>query len=112
MEKRYFLPQKTRVKKANHFSHLFKQGKRLEGRYIRIVTASSLFNHSAVAFVTSKKIGKAVCRNKFKRKIKEIIRLNQDYVKPSQDYVFIAKPWIKSASYGTLEQEIISLLIK
>jgi ribonuclease P protein component len=112
VNERYFLPQSTRVKKAEHFSHLFKQGKRLEGSYIRIVTAPSLFDYSAVAFVTSKKIGKAVYRNKVKRRIKEIIRLNKHQIRQTQDYVFIAKPWITKASYNKIESEIVSLLEK
>lgn len=112
METRCLLTQSNRVKQSKHFSYLFQKGRRLEGSFIRIVTAPSYYDYQALAFVTSKKIGKAVYRNAVKRKIKEIIRLNQTCTATLYDYVFIAKPRIRQATYSTLEAEIISLLKK
>lgn len=91
---------------------MFKQGRRVDGRKIRIIACPSVLDHSSVAFVTSKKIGNAVYRNKVKRRIKEIYRLNQHNIEPSYDYIFIAKPYIIGSTYNEVEQEIIYLFKK
>ena len=72
----------------------------------------SVLDHPSVAFVTSKKIGKSVYRNKIKRRIKEIYRLNQFNVNPSYDYIFIAKPYIIGSTYKEVEQEMVYLFKK
>ncbi|MCL4415901.1 MAG: ribonuclease P protein component, partial [Actinobacteria bacterium] len=57
-----------------------------------------LFNNtkenSRFGFTVSKKVGNAVIRNKIRRKLKEICRLNCSKIKKGFDVIIIARPAI------------------
>ncbi|MFC1915563.1 ribonuclease P protein component [Chloroflexota bacterium] len=65
---------------------------------------------SRYGFSVSRRVGKAVVRNKVKRLLREILRLAP--VQPGWDIVFIARPRVASASYAALEKSVKSLLTR
>ena len=69
-------------------------------------------DHSRFGFVVSKRIGKAVQRNKIKRRMREATRLRLAKIKPGFDLVFIARQPIAQASYADIEQTLELLLEK
>lgn len=52
------------------------------------------------------KIGGAVVRNRIKRRIREIYRLEEPLLKPGFDLVVVARSRAKTADYRTLEREL------
>ena len=56
----------------------------------------------------SRKVGKAVVRNRVKRRLREVLRLAP--LKPGWDIVFIARPPASVASYAELKKTVESLL--
>ena len=56
----------------------------------------------------SKRVGKAVVRNRVKRLLREILRLAQ--LKPGWDIVFIARRAAGGANYASLEKSVNNLL--
>ncbi|MCK5577434.1 MAG: ribonuclease P protein component [Dehalococcoidales bacterium] len=63
---------------------------------------------SRYGFVVSRRVGKAVVRNKVKRLFREILR--QAPLKPGRDIVIIARPRAAGAGFADLEKLILSLL--
>ncbi len=63
---------------------------------------------SRYGFSVSKRIGKAVMRNKVKRWLREILRLTP--LKPGWDIVFIARRLAATADYANLEKSVKGLL--
>ncbi len=55
----------------------------------------------------SKKVGKAVVRNKIKRRLREIVRLNA--IKPGWDVVLIARSKSSIASYTEMQKAVLTL---
>ena len=63
---------------------------------------------SRYGFSVSKRVGKAVVRNRVKRLLREILRVTQ--LQPGWDIIFIARPAATSADYATLEKSVEHLL--
>lgn len=63
-------------------------------------------------FIASKKVGKAVDRNRAKRVIREIIRLNLININKGFEVVIILSPKIVGQTYSVLENEILNSLKK
>ena len=55
-----------------------------------------------------KRVGKAVTRNRVKRRLREILRLT--LLKPGWDIIFIARPAAANADYASLEKSVEGLL--
>ena len=56
-----------------------------------------------VGFTVSKKLGHAVVRNRTRRRLREIYRLNAHKFKPGYDIVVVARSRSVGASYQKLE---------
>jgi ribonuclease P protein component len=67
-------------------------------------------DYSRFGFVVSKRLGKAVQRNRIKRRMREVIRLHMSQIKPGFDLVFIARQPLNQASYAEIEQLLEKLL--
>ncbi len=76
-----------------------------------LVVMRALPNKLAISrygFSISRRVGKAVTRNRVKRLFREILRLKP--LQPGWDIVFIARSAAATASYAILEKSISSLL--
>ena len=60
-------------------------------------------------FVTSKRIGSAVVRNRVRRRLREIVRKHQHELRRGIWLVVVARPAAARASYGALEDEWLRL---
>lgn len=104
MEKKY------RVRKNMEFKDIYKVGKNYWNRNLILYVKKNDLDVTRVGYTITKKIGNAVSRNKLRRKMKEIYRLNFHNVKEGYDLIFIAKKNIKDISYRELEGSMIHIM--
>ena len=97
------------ITKSEQYALVHIRGRSLgRGSLIVIKALPNSLSFSRYGFIVSKRVGKAVQRNRVKRLLREILR--QTPVKPGWDIVFIARPEAAKASYAELGDMISGLL--
>ena len=77
------------LKKNYEFKNVLNKGKFYKGKYVIIYIKNNKNNENRIGIAISKKIGKAVKRNRLKRLIRESYRLQKDSLKKCYDIVYI-----------------------
>lgn len=104
------LNKNYRLKKNKDFRTAYKKGKTFFSPSIVMYAFNSNSSNLRIGFTVSKKVGKAVVRNRVKRKMREICRLNLHKLKDGYDIIFVAKPSIITKSYQEISKDINRLL--
>lgn len=99
------------LKKDSDFRKVYKHGKSFANRYLVIYILKNKSDYSRIGISVSKKVGKAITRNRVRRLIKEAYRLNIDEkIKPGYDIVFIARVSSKDTSFKDIDKSIKNLV--
>jgi ribonuclease P protein component len=105
------LARTNRLVKTKDIERTFKQGKSFFGKNLGAKIVVNEFGVSRFAIVVSTKVSKkAVVRNKIKRRLREVLRLEKDYLKTGYDLVLIALPTIVDVKQLELKGEIVKIL--
>lgn len=80
-----------KIKKNEDFQKIYNKGTKNFGHYFLLYTTQNNLNKNRFGVVVSKKTGNAVCRVRLKRLFREIYRAEENNLKDSLDYIFIAK---------------------
>jgi len=103
------LQRRYRLTGKAQFQGVYGSGRSYVGSYLVLYVKENRLDHTRIGFTVSKKIGKAVVRNRIKRKLREVCRLNLDRFAKGYDIIFVARRKIKGISYRLVEQEIEKL---
>jgi ribonuclease P protein component len=98
------------LRKNSQFGLVYDKGKSFAGKEIVLKALSNGSNLSRFGFVVSRRLGKAVVRNRIKRRLREITRQTQ--VKSGWDIILIARAPAVPIDYKNLEKSIRKLLLK
>jgi len=111
-EKNYQLNGKQKVdhrlKKKVQFNYIYRKGERKSSKHFSLFIVKSKFLNYKIGFTISKKVGKAHDRNLLKRRLKEIVRLN-NLPKNGFNYILQAKIGAIDLSYKEIENQVIRL---
>ena len=100
------------VKKKEDFNTIIKKFPMIKNKYFVIYYRKNNLKYDRFGISVGKKIGNAVVRNKYKRRIRNIIDIyKKDYIK-NQDYIIILRVRGKDADFQTLKESLVSLLLK
>lgn len=92
------------------FKRVYRKGSLKSGRYIVLYTLKNRYDNNRLGITTSKKVGKSVKRNRFRRIIKENYRLLELNVNTGYDLVFVARSVDKLPTFNELGKEMKYLL--
>ena len=100
------------VKKNIDFNDIINKGTYLKNKYYSIYYKDSNFNYPRFGIAVSKKFGNAVERNKIKRQLRWIIDKHKDLFDSNMDYIILVRVGIKNVSFMTMEDNLVSLLLR
>jgi ribonuclease P protein component len=100
------------LKKNHEFLRLYKKGKFFVGKFIILYVLINKSDTNRLGITASKKIGKSVKRNRYRRLIRENYRLYEDFVKSGFDLVFVARSSERLPEFIEIKKEMKFLLRK
>ena len=100
------------IKSKLEYTEIIKKCKYLKNNYFIIYYRENNKNINRYGISVPKKTGKAVIRNKIKRRLKNIIDNNEFNIQKSYDYVIIIRKRLIELNYQEMEKSFITLMKK
>ena len=106
----FSFPKARRLTHRSEYERVKREGITQRGKLL-ILNAMPMQNSGLwrAGFVTSRRLGGAVVRNRVRRRLREIVRRRQHELREGFWLVLIAKDEAATASYGALEDELLRL---
>ena len=102
------MKREQRLTHGYQFSKVYSQGKSWVNELLVMKAVPNGLEQSRFGFSVSKRIGKAVVRNRVKRMLRECVRLAP--YKPGWDVVFIARNPVSEAGYHRVDRAVGQLI--
>lgn len=101
------------LKGALNFDEILRCGRRVTGSYVTVYVKNNEQKLIKLGIMVSKKVGKAVLRNKIKRWIREVVRSLTGHLPAGIDILVVTKHH-KAAymNWPEIKQELVELFIK
>lgn len=104
------MKREQRLRRNSDFQRVRRLGQSRTSPMAVLVFMPNDLKDSRVGFVVSKRLGRAVKRNRIKRQMREAVRRRGAGIKPGFDLVFIARQPIKEAFYPDISETMANLL--
>lgn len=101
------MDSRVTLKKNYEFRRLYNKGKTAVTPYLVVYSIKTGRDHKRVGYTVSTKIGKAVTRNRIRRRLREIYRLNADRLIDNADIVIVARARCVDAEYAKLDKAFL-----
>jgi ribonuclease P protein component len=102
--------RRYRVHTDKRFQEIRRQGRSYANHLLVLCALPNDLPYSRFGFTVNSRIGNAVQRNRIKRRLREIMRLQQDTLQFGWDIILIARQPIRSADYHEMETACARLL--
>ena len=96
-------------------NHIFRRLYRTPGAadsYLVLYARRNREGKNRVGYTVSKKLGHAVVRNRTRRRLREVYRLNESRLMPGYDIVVVARSRAVEAPFGKLTASVLGLAEK
>ena len=105
-----FMDQAVTVKENYEFRRIYSKGKSAVSPQLVIYCQRNRRGHSRLGVSVSTKLGCAVVRNRVRRRIREIYRLNKAKMLPGYDLIVVARVRAVETDYQKLDRTYLRLL--
>ena len=97
------------VKENYEFRRIYAKGRSGVSPYLVVYARPNRRDHNRLGVTVSTKLGHAVVRNRVRRRIREIFRLNQSALAQGYDMIVVARTRAVGAEYRELERAFLSV---
>ena len=104
------LRSSERLHQTQEYQRVFRHGKKLVSPLFVIYVYPSSESFSRLGMAVSKRVGKAVVRNRIKRLIREVFRRHKTVIKSPCDVVVVARQRAADASFVDFARQFLTLL--
>ncbi len=108
----YNLKKAQLLRKNKNYQFVYRVGKSYANRMAVLYVLKSSLQQNRMGFVTGKRLGGAVVRNRVKRLFKEAYRLNQAKLVPGCDLVLIGRAPVVGQGQAAVTQSFLDLCRK
>lgn len=85
------LPPSCRLRKRPEFEKAYEEGHKVVTPHFALYVRPNGLPHSRLGITTTRRLGKAVVRNRARRLVREAYRKNQDKFPSGYDFVFVVR---------------------
>lgn len=103
------------MKRAGEFAEVRARGASHAGRFLVLSTAPlpcGAAAHSRFGIIATKRVGNAVCRNRMRRRVREILRAHGDPIATGRYVVLVVRNRAAYAEYQDMERDFLKLLLR
>ena len=100
------------VKSTRDFDDIINNGKNIRNKYYSIYYKDNNLKYDRFGISVGKKLGNAVFRNKYKRKLRSIIDIYKKDYNNRRDYIIILRKEAADKDFNLLKEEFINLMNK
>ena len=101
-------PRSHRLTTRAQFKEVYARGHRARSDSFTLFGLPNRLDRSRLGVTVTRKIGKAIVRNRTKRRLRELFRRNHRALEPKMDLVINAHPTIVAIDTASLEREFVS----
>ncbi len=102
----------TSIKLNSDFRRIYTKGKSAVTPCVVIYCRKNRLGRNRFGYTVSKKLGKAVRRNRVRRRMREIVRLNSERMEQGFDLILVARTRAVEADYRRLEADILNCCVR
>jgi ribonuclease P protein component len=106
--------KENRLTRREDFNKVYRYGKSAANHqfvvYVMNRHSASAGDGFRLGISVSKKVGNAVVRNRLRRRIKEIVRLNREKLVLKKDFILIVRKPAADLEYADMEKSILHVL--
>ncbi len=107
----FSFPKELRLRKRREFKKVYEEGRKVYSKYFTIHYLENQLGRPRLGITVTKKVGKSVVRNRWKRLIREAFRLNRHQF-PPWDIVITVKRGYKPPKFREVEKDLVETIVK
>lgn len=104
------MQREFRLRHSADFEQLRTAGRQWRHPLMTLVTTPNGLPHNRFGFITSKRLGKAVIRNRVRRRMREAVRHAAPQLKQGYDFLLIARDDLRDQPYNSIVQTFDELV--